>query len=690
MSHWKGPMNILLVEDDEQHRELICRSFEDPERFRVHWSRSIADARAALAESSWHAILTDNRLPDGEGMELIRDFHTRLPVVLMTSFGSEELAIRSFQAGVVDYVVKSPEAFEILPDKILRVRREWDNLKARQQAEDSLQRSEERFRLAVEGSNDMIWDWDLEKDAFYLSERGISDFGPCAYFSDLLNNLTPQDAKVLKRALQVHLSGMADTLYAECRTSRARPNLSWILIRGKALLDANGNPVRIAGSITDITQRKEYEAQAEHFAYVDDVTGLPNRQALYRYMRGLRAGDEEQLGGALYYIDLDDFKVINDTFGHSFGDELLRMLGKRLEQVGGLGGSVFRIGGDEFALYFPGMIDRTKIERIADRLVSGLKDKMEMGTSSISLNASIGVVVRTDEGVTADELLKHADVAMYRAKKNGKNQYQLFTEKMEHEMLGKLRMEKALRDALTDGEIHLHYQPLILSEGKKLYGFEALARWIGKDGRHVPPSEFIPLAEETKIIVPLGYELFRQACRMAARINRGRQESFFITVNLSPGQLIEDQLTERFAGIMAEEGVEGDWIGLEITESLMMPNFTMGMQKMARFRELGIRVLLDDFGTGYSSLNYLNTLPVDILKIDRSFISRLESDKSQQLLTRTVIHLAHDLGLHVVAEGVETDAQLQIVTGYGCDILQGYLLSRPLLGSHVDAWISGT
>lgn len=424
----------------------------------------------------------------------------------------------------------------------------------------------------------------------------------------------------------------------------------------------------------DTAQKKISE-----IAFHDALTGLPNRMSLNLYLK--EEMEKVQLGqacGVILFIDIDEFKEINDNFGHSFGDEVIITVSKCLVASVGESAFVSRLGGDEFIVIVPEEKSRDRAAKIADNIIGELCKEYQVGCERLHLSASIGVVVYPDDGSMAEDIVKKADIAMYAAKKAGKTCWHFYDPLLLQETNEKMMLTNGLRRGLECGEFSLQYQPQFTLAGDKIVGFEALIRWNSGDHGLMSPSRFIPLAEQTGLIVPIGEWVLEEACRFARRLTDMGKEDIHIAVNISPRQLVADGFVAKVRNSIEAAGIKPGQIEIEITESVFIESVEDAISKLCQLREMGVVLSLDDFGTGYSSLTYLRTLPVGVLKIDKSFIDKIITDQAQLQVVGAIIKLGHTLGLTLVAEGVETEEQLKILSEYRCDRIQGYIFSKPL------------
>ena len=559
----------------------------------------------------------------------------------------------------------------------------------RKRAEMALRESEKRYALATRAANDGLWDWDLETNLLYYSPRWKSMFG---YAEDEIGNnpdewfsrIHSDDLPRVKAEVSAHLDGTTDHLESEHRIHHRDGTFRWVQCRGLAVWDGNAVAYRLAGSLSDITARKRAEEQLLHDAFHDVLTGQPNR-ALFmdRLGRALEHAKRSKQGQfAVVYLDFDRFKVVNDSLGHSIGDQLLQESAQRLERCVRSVDTLARFGGDEFVILLEDLEDAQDATRVADRIQSELALPFNLNGHRVFIAASAGIVVSTPEYEKPEDILRDADIGMYRAKSLGKARYEVFTPAMRDLALARLELEKDLRDAIEREEFRIYYQPIVSLQSNRIIGFEALARWQHPKRGLVSPAEFIPIAEETGLIIPIGQWVLREACRQMHEWQSRfpADPPLKINVNLSPKQFAQSDLVAQVTEILQQTGLEANSLGLEITESIIVNDTAVVTALLSQLRALGLAMHVDDFGTGYSSLSYLQYLPLDTLKIDRHFVSKLGVDVNGTGIIKTIVSLAHDLGLKVVAEGVETTEQRAELERLGCEFGQGYLFAKPLEG----------
>ncbi|MEK7724306.1 MAG: EAL domain-containing protein [Acidobacteriota bacterium] len=557
-----------------------------------------------------------------------------------------------------------------------------------QEVYEQLRKSETRYVLAAQGANDGLWDWDLVNGDIYYSPRwmeilGITEDGGIAPSKEFwLDSIHPNDYAEVIRDFSSHLQGKTEHFENEHRILHLSGEYRWVLIRGLATRDEKGNALRIAGSMTDITERKVAEERLAHDALHDSLTGLPNRKRLMarlnRSLERLRKSTEHTF--AVYFIDLDRFKLINDTLGHQAGDELLLKITEKLEFVVRPSDMVARLGGDEFVILLEDVNTEKQITVVAERILKGLREPMMIAGQKVYSGASIGIVLGSGEYETADDLLRDADLAMYRAKSKGKGRFEIFDAKIHSGTLSLLQLEIDLRRAIENWEFVLNYQPVVTLNSEEISGFEALVRWNHPIRGVIPPNDFIPIAEDTGLILPIGRWVLREACQQLRQWQDQFPEaaSLVMNVNLSARELDQKDLILQIKKVLKETKLDPKCLKLEITESVIMKNAEQAIKTVKELRDMGIRVSIDDFGTGYSSLSYLHRFPIDTLKVDRSFINRIGTEGEHAEIIQTIIKLAANLGMDVVAEGVESEEQLNFLKNMNCEFGQGYYYSKPV------------
>lgn len=568
----------------------------------------------------------------------------------------------------------------------------YSDVTERHLAETALRESEERYALAAAGANDGLWDWNLGTNRIFFSDRWKEMLGFAADeiadgAEEWFSRIHPEDVQRVTAQIDAHLSGAAANFESEHRVRHFDDSYHWMLVRGLAVRDGDGNAYRIAGSMTDITERKRSEEQAIHDALHDNLTSLANRTLFLERVRQALARQRRAPSAqfAVIYLDLDRFKVVNESLGHVHGDDLIIAAARRLEQNLKFGDTVARLGGDEFAVMLEDVRDKGEATGLSDMLQKALSTPFMLGGKEVFTTASMGIAHSAENYVRPEDILRDAELAMYRAKELGKARSVAFDQAMRGTAVTPLDVETDLRRALERNEMVLNFQPIVSLSDGRIRGFEALARWRHAERGDIPPSEFIPLAEETGMIVELGQWVLRSACAQMVEWNRAFPENgpYEISVNLSGRQFTQMDLVRMVTNSLEGTGLQANCLKLEITESALMENAQRSAQMLQHLKELDIKVCVDDFGTGYSSLSYLHTFPIDTLKIDKSFVQDMGRNRHNLEIVRTIALLAQNLRLDVIAEGVETPEQLAQLRAIGCGYAQGFLFSRPLTADNV-------
>ncbi|WP_110944939.1 sensor domain-containing protein [Paenibacillus phocaensis] len=545
--------------------------------------------------------------------------------------------------------------------------------------QERLRRSEERYRLVAEASNGGIWELDLERNRRYYSPRWFELLGYRSedpITSEMLRQVIhPEDEPKIRQKINALQAGDKEVFECEYRLRCKDGEYRWFLGRGKALFNEQGRAYRMVGSNIEVHQLKMYQERMRHLAYYDALIDLPNRLYLLEEMEVLVSREDAK--AALFFVDTDNFKFINDTLGHKFGDRLLMQASSRLTSLIGEAGMLFRLGGDEFVVLIRD-VEEEQATALADKLLKGFREPFRIDDSDLFVSISIGISFYPKDGRTPEEILKNADVAMYAAKQAGKGRYVVFEPLFLKAFNDRVQLEKNLRQALERGEFTLHYQPQIKVRDGRICGFEALIRWNSPELGFVSPLSFIRIAEDSRLIVPIGEWVLGESCAFAKRLEVEGFGIYKIAVNISVVQLLEEDFVGRVLRILQQTGLSPDCLELEITESMIMESVDSLVPKLVELKAHGIQIALDDFGTGYSSLGSLKQMPITTLKVDKSFIEHLPDQDDSRSLAKAIVLIGRKMGLQVVAEGVETEQQMQHVRRAKCDIIQGYYVSRPL------------
>jgi len=566
----------------------------------------------------------------------------------------------------------------------------WDILEGfiqdvteRKQADEALREAERRYRSIFENAIEGIYQ-STPSDGYLAVNPALARMYGYDSPQELISTLRDIDHQVyvdpqrrleFKRLMAKH--GVVTNF--ESRVHRRNGEVIWISENARSVYNSDGTLLFFEGTVEAITERKLHEAEIQFQATHDALTGLPNRTLLYdRMQQAVLHSERYGKLTAIAFLDLDQFKFINDSLGHQVGDELLKITAQRLTSCLRESDTVARQGGDEFVLLLTDQPNEEAITHTMQRVLHEVSQPWKANDLEFQITCSIGLTLCPDDGRDAETLLKNADSAMYKAKELGRNNFQYFSAEMNSSVTDRLELLNRLRQAITNEDFVLHYQPKVNLASHQIIGAEALVRWNSAHSGMVSPASFIPLAEETGLIIPLGEWVLRTACRQ----NRAWQDAGYppipISVNLSPRQLARGDIVEVVERILRETGLAAQYLELEITESVMTTDVEKSFALLTQLRALGVKISLDDFGTGYSSLSYLKRFPVDTLKIDQSFVRDIATDQDSAAIVKAIISLGRNLNLTVLAEGIETEDQFQFLLANGCDEGQGYLMSKPV------------
>jgi len=678
-------IRVLLVEDSPDDARLIQillgKSRETT--FVVHHEDRLAKGLTSLEKDRYDVILLDFSLPDSFGLDTFLSVHQsapRMPVIVLTSLDDDELAAKAVREGAQDYLVKREVDTRLLTRSIRYAM-------ARQNADDALRDSEERFALAVEGANDGLFDWDIRADSVYYSPRwkkmlghAENEIGPTS--REWFDRVHPDDEPTFRRKLSAHLDGESRHFRMEHRMRTSDGHWIWVLTRGLAVRGPDGIPARMAGSQSDITARKMAEAKLQHDALHDDLTGLANR-VLFMDRLSVSLADFDRTNEhqfAVLFFDLDRFKNVNDSLGHPLGDKLLIGISRRLQQCLRPGDTLARIGGDEFAILLNRINDVPGAIHVAERIQELLGMTFSIDGHEVFITASIGIAHSATGYHTPEEIMRDADIAMYRAKAAGKARYEVFDRDMHQSAVALLKLETELRLGVQNNDFAMHYQPIVDLDSGHIVGFEGLVRWMHPERGIVSPNSFIAIAEETGLIVPLGWWVLEESCRQTRKWQQiyPTDPPLFISVNVSGKLFTKRGIVDRLMSVLESTELPAESLRLEVTENVVLEHVDIALENLQQLRAMGIQLSIDDFGTGYSSLSYLQRFHYDQLKIDRSFVSKLGQGTDSKAIVETILGLASNLGIGVVAEGVETAEQAERLRQMACPHGQGFWFSRPI------------
>ena len=558
------------------------------------------------------------------------------------------------------------------------------------QNKEYLSQNQERYSLAMQASNDGLWDWDLKTNKILYSDRwkemlGFNDDEISDTADEWLSRVHPEDHDRVRASIDAYLEGTTSNFEIEYRIRHFSDNYLWMMAKGLAIRTSSGRATRFAGSQTDVSERKSNEEQMIYDALHDTLTSIPNRTLLLDRIRQslVRRKRYPKTSFAIIFIDLDRFRLVNESLGHIHGDELLQLISARLKETIPIGDTVARLGGDEFSILLQDINSVRDVEVIAKDIQNVFSKPFFLGDREVFASASMGIAHSDNDYKTPEEILRDAELAMYRAKREGKSQSIVFQPQFRQSSLSPIDLDTDLRRALDRDEMELHYQPIISMRDRTISGFEALLRWSHRSRGVISPNEFIPLAEETGLIYDLGQWVLRKACKQIAAWNKSKkkEDQLEISINLSSRQFSDPNLVEGIVENIEKSGFNAEFLKIEITESALMQNAQRSVSMLNQLKDLNIKVCVDDFGTGYSSLSYLHTFPIDTLKIDRSFVHDMSRNFRNMEIIRTIIMLAHNLKLDVIAEGVETGEQDAQLSALGCQFAQGFYFSRPINSS---------
>ncbi len=675
---------VLVVDDDAMTRILVTEALE-PEGFRIDEAASGLEAIAAFQRVTPDLVLLDVTMPGMSGFECCEQLRqlpggAHLPIVVLTGNDDDESIKRALEAGASDFIAK-PMQWRLLAHRARYLLRASSALAELTRIQDSLSHAQALARLGN-------WEYRIGSSTGYWSPELyrilglVPDAEPASFDRLLLCLPEEQRPQLLDAFMGLHAS--AGSYGLEHRVRHPDGSERIVFQQAEAVRDA-GRLVLLRGTVQDITERKMQELRIEYLANHDALTDLPNRNLLGdRIGQVIAHARRTGLHLATLVLDLDRFKFVNDSYGHPVGDALLQAVAARLKMAVREGDTVARLGGDEFVILLADLADTKTAEDVVQKILSMFIDPFVLGEHALHISTSIGVSVFPADGDSGDMLLKTADAALYSAKDKGRNGYQFYNRKMGVLVEERAEIEHALHQALARRELELHYQPKVDLNSGQVYGMEALLRWRRPEIGLVPPDRFIPLAEETGLIIPIGEWVLRTACAQLGAWHASGFPHLTMAVNVSARQFRQISMPDLVREVLTDSGVPAECLELELTESLLMQNPDLVLQALRQLKQIGVTLSLDDFGTGYSSLSYLKQFPIDVVKIDQSFIHDVTDNVDGASLTKSIIAMAKSLHMTTVAEGVETEGQLGFLNTNRCDAMQGYYFSRPLPSGEME------
>ncbi|MCU1496404.1 MAG: diguanylate cyclase domain protein [Acidimicrobiales bacterium] len=675
-----GVVRVLLVEDNDGDARLVELMLQGTFGSDIELSRArtLAEALELVASEKPECVVLDLGLPDAEGLEGVRRIKAQAPlvaVVVLTGAADGDLGTEAVAEGAQDYLVKGNTIDETLTRSIRYA-------VVRKNGEDALLRSQQSLAEAQHIARLGSWELDLETQTMLWSDELCRLYGyptsPAPGFEEFFTRLHPDEVTSVGARLRAAI-GAREPFDLDHRILVPDHGTRWVRSQGRVESVGTAATTWMRGTAQDITEQKLAEDALFHQALHDDLTGLPNRVLLLNRLRQALAKlsrDPSTVG--LLFIDVDRFKVLNDSLGHAAGDAILRAMAARLLVALRPGDTLARFGGDEFVLLCEGLSGESDAVGIAERIATAMTEPLNWGKGELIMTVSTGIALTSSPYTSGESLLRDADTAMYRAKEEGGSRSAVFAAPMRGSAVRRLETELSLRQALIDGQLEVHYQPIVELPTGQITGTEALVRWQHPTRGLVGPDEFIPIAEETGLIIPLGAWVLGEAARQTKIWQQipGWSE-LSIAVNLSAVQLKQADLIDMVKGVLRDTGLAPPLLKLEITESVLMDEAARSERILRALKALGVKLSIDDFGTGYSSLSYLKRFPVDAVKIDRAFVDGLGEASADSAIVDAVVRMAGALRLDTIAEGVETPLQMRELVGLGCISAQGYLFARP-------------
>ncbi len=671
-------IKILLIEDNPGDTDLINEMVLERADLELISADRLLDGLTCLKEHQVSLILLDLSLPDSSGIGTFTKMHKmvpEIPIVVLTGTNNEEVGLSAVAAGAQDYLIKGRVDSQLLFRTI-------SYAIERKRFERALGESEEKLRSVVEAVREVIFHIDQQGNITLLNAAWKRILGhpiESSVGKPLHEFIHHKDREHCQELFDRLLRQEHDSFRFEARFSKDNESRVWMEVDIVPNFDGRGNVIGVAGTLSDISERKKNEERLVYMATHDDLTGLPNRNMFEDRLNQAmgQAARAEKMVGVLF-LDLDQFKMVNDSIGHDQGDILLQIIASKLQETVRSIDTVARLGGDEFVVVLSDLENDLQAMVIANKIMKLFDQPVFLKGQEFYVGGSIGIAIYPRDGEYITQLLSNADAAMYRSKELGRKQICFYSPEMNDKLLGQLTLENDLRRAIKKEEFEVYYQPKLSLATGKIVGFEALLRWHDPMKRLLKTNELITMAESSDLILDIGSWVLRTACKELVRWREMGYTDLTMAVNLSLRQFWQNNLAQSVLDILLETGMESDKLELEITESHVMRNSDETIDTLRKLNGMGITLSIDDFGTGYSSLSYLKRLPIHALKIDQMFVKDITGDQDAAAITQSIIALAHTMNLHVIAEGVETESQHKLLNLWHCDLMQGYLFSKPL------------
>ncbi len=697
-------LETIMVVDPDAHTRTLMQQAISNAGFDVI---TAASGQQGLDLCSGHIpalVLVNAYLPDMEGIAFCRNIRdlpaaNDVPIVIVAADNDVDMIRQAYDGGVTDFISK-PVNWQLFTHRLQFILRASTAMRSARANERLLAQAQ---RIARMGN----WSWDLSSEEMHVSEEICRIFdvpmaSPCVFHQLFINAIDDADKQALDRAIErASAKGAADVELRICLQNGMQRTLIM-----HAESHPQGRNTQLIGTMQDITDRKQADEAIRKLAFYDQVTGLPNR-TLFREHLSMAMHHARRNGTkiAVLFLDLDNFKRINDSLGHVAGDQLLQEVSHRLRQsirstdIASADysrpapddtnqHSLARLGGDEFTVMLVDVMHEKHINTVSERILDTLNEPFMLAGNRVVVTSSIGIAIYPEDGDEIDTLLKHADAAMYQVKSSGRNGVFFYDDELRRQTQNRLQLEGELYHALEHDEMTLFYQPKVAANTLQVAGFEALIRWIHPDKGMVPPLDFISVAEDSGLIVPMGKWVIKTACRQHQAWLEAGFGPINISVNLSCHQFADRQLLHAVRDVLEETGMQPEYLEFEITESVLMQDADTAMLVLGEMKKMGMKISIDDFGTGYSSMAYLKHFPIDVLKVDRSFVMHLPDDEQDSTITTAIVKLAHALDLGVVAEGVENAEQLNFLSALHCDQIQGYFFSPPVPADKAELLIN--